>query len=169
MKKTILAIAAVLAAVMPLSAQKSGLLGTKRSIVSVEVENECEFNIFSYEKDGDRAYYLGLCSNTFDDVFVFIGKTSAEASAGMEKISGMFSAKEGTVKEFPAIHETELANGDGMKTVKISAVKKTASKKIQLRFDYPDKDGQLTCYMQQSTAKTLIKFITSYNKRHPDR
>ena len=170
MKKLIFTIAVALAALstFPVNAQKSSLLGTKRSIVSVAVDNDNEFEIFSFDKDGDRDYYMGIGTDAKEDIFLFLGNTSAEAVAGMEKIAEMFSAKEGTVREFPARLGTNLPL-EGMKTVKVSAEKKGVTRKIQLRFTYKAEKGTVESVMQQNTSKTLVKFINSYNQRHPDR
>ncbi len=136
--------------------------GSKRSIATLQASDNNFYQIFSYDnEDGARGYYLGLgdAEGSSKETFVLLGSNVNDAAASLKAIQALFDAPSGDTREYKAQTGSKLPEG-----ALINCKVKVESKK-QLCFTA----GSLTTRIQKSSVKTLLKFLTSYQKRHPDK
>ena len=137
----------------------------KRSIASVE-EGDNKIEIFAYDhEDGSRGYYLGLPSDTF----ILLGSNVNDAVTSMKQIQALFDAPVGDYRKYVARggSSKQLSEDTGNATVAVE--KKAQTKKTQLKISSKCDGKAKSATLQKATVKNLLKFLTGYQKRHPDR
>lgn len=137
----------------------------KRNIASVE-EDDKKVELFAYDHaDGARGYYLGLPS----DSFILLGTNVNDAVSSMKQILALFDAPVGDSRKYVSRggSSKQLSEETGTATVKVE--KKGQSKKTQLRISSQCNGKTGVSTLQKVSAKNLLKFLTGYQKRHPDR
>ena len=135
----------------------------KRSIASVS-DDGARYEVFAFdEPDGARAYYLGL--GTADNLFLLLGNNVNDAAGSVKKLLALFSAPIGDSCTYHARFGNTLPEGD-MVNAKVVVEKKL---KKQLVISCKAGDKKASAVMQKASAKTLLKFVQGYQKRHPDR
>ena len=140
----------------------------KRSIASVSGDPD-SYELFSYDEDGSRGYYLMMENPGFEaSLFVFLGSNVNEAAETLKGIVALYDAPVGDTKKYHGRLGTTLPLG---KTCEVKAMvqKKPTTKKIQLSFTLQGEKADMVSWMKKSDAKMLLKFLGSYQKRHPDR
>ena len=137
----------------------------KRSIASLE-NAENSFDVFAYDEDGARAYYLMM--GKADVLFVCLGSNVNEAAETLKGILALYDAPLGDYKMYKGRKGSNLPEGETC-DVKGVVKKKASSKKAQLCFTMKGEGADVVSWMQKSDAKMLLKFLSSYQKRHPDR
>lgn len=137
----------------------------KRSIASLDGE-ENSFEVFAYDEDGARAYYLMM--GKADVLFVSLGSNVNEATETLKGILALYDAPVGDYKMYKGRQGKSLPEGKVF-DVKGEVKKKASSKKAQLSFTLKGDKANTISWMQKSDAKMLLKFLSSYQKRHPDR
>ena len=156
---------AVILALVAMTVTAFAQAPAKRSIASVE-EDDKQIELFSYDhSDGTRGYYLGLPS----DAFVLLGSNVNDAVTSMKQIIALFDAPIGDSHKYVARggSSKQLSEENGTATVKVE--KKGQAKKTQLRITCKCDGKTESATLQKATAKNLLKFLTGYQKRHPDR
>lgn len=137
----------------------------KRSIASVE-EGDYKVEVFAYDhEDGTRGYYIGLPS----DAFLLLGSNVNDAVSSMKQVLALFDAPAGDSRKYVAFGGTSKQLSEEAGTANVSVEKKGAARKTQLRISCKCDGKSSVATMQKNTAKMLLKFLTSYQKRHPDR
>lgn len=170
---------ALIAAALLITLSSAFGQSNKRSIASIE-SNDDVFELFAYDEDGVRSYYL-LMGNTgyevtsavsltseFMELFVYLGSNVNEAAETMQGILALYDAPIGDYKMYTGRLGSNLPLG-ASRDVKAVVQKKLLSKKSQLSFTFQGEKANIVSWMQKSQAKMLLKFLTSYQKRHPDR
>ena len=172
MKRIVMILAVMLMAV-------AAIAQNKRSIASVATDGD-SFEIFACDEDGTRGYYL-MMENTGYEVnsavsvssdlmvlFVYLGSNVNEAAETMKGIVALYDTPVGDTKKYTGRLGTTLPLG---KSCEVRAVvqKKPLTKKTQLSFTFIGDKVNLVSWMKKSDAKILLKFLSSYQKRHPDR
>lgn len=137
----------------------------KRNIASV-TEDDNKFELFAYDhSDGARGYYLGLPS----DAYILLGTNVNDAIVSMKQILALFDAPVGDSRKYVARTGSSKQLSEKSGNANVLVEKKGQARKTQLRITSKC-DGQTgTCTMQKATAKNLLKFLSGYQKRHPDR
>lgn len=152
---------------------------SKRSISSIEGTDN-SFELFAYDEDGSRGYYLQMNKTSYEVtttvglesnlmvLFVYLGSNVNEAAETMKGILALYDAPLGDTKKYTGRLGSNLPIG---RTCDVKAVvqKKPLSKKAQLSFTLVGEKANIVSWMQKSDAKMLLKFLSSYQKRHPDR
>jgi hypothetical protein len=170
---------AMFLAVMLMTVAAVAQNNTKRSIASMENDDN-SFEIFAYDEDGTRGYFLQMNKTSYEVtsavgleskfmvLFVYLGSNVNEAAETMKGILALYDAPLGDTKKYTGRLGSNLPIG---KTCDVKAVvqKKPLSKKVQLSFTLLGENANIVSWMQKSDAKMLLKFLTSYQKRHPDR
>lgn len=136
--------------------------GSKRSIATLQATDNSYYQVFSYDDaEGARGYYLGLgaAENSSKETFVLLGSNVNDAATSLKAIQALFDAPVGDTREYKAKMGGKLPEG-----ALVSCKVKVESKK-QLCFTA----GSLNTRIQKSSVKTLLKFLSSYQKRHPDK
>lgn len=136
--------------------------GSKRSIATLQASDNSYYQIFSYDDaEGTRGYYLGLgeAEGSSKETFVLLGSNVNDAAASLKAIQALFDAPVGDTREYKAKTGGKLPEGS-----LLNCKVKVESKK-QLCFTA----GSLNTRIQKSSVKTLLKFLSSYQKRHPDK
>lgn len=137
----------------------------KRSIASVE-EGDNKVEVFAYDhEDGTRGYYIGLPSDTF----LLLGSNVNDAVTAMKQVLALFDAPVGDYRKYVAYGGTSKQLSEEAGTATVFVEKKGVAKKTQLRISFKCDGNSNVSTMQKSTAKNLLKFLTGYQKRHPDR
>ena len=137
----------------------------KRSIASLE-NDENSFEVFAYDEDGARAYYLMMGKP--EVLFVCLGSNVNEAAETLKGILALYDAPIGDYKMYKGRKGSNLPEGQTY-DVKGEVKKNASSKKVQLSFTLKGEGAGTASWMQKSDAKMLLKFLSSYQKRHPDR
>ena len=175
MKKLALIAAAVLCTLGTAFGQNN----TKRSIASIE-NNDDAFEVFAYDEDGVRSYYLQMRNTGYEvtsavslssdlmELFVYLGSNVNEAAETLKGILALYDAPIGDYKMYTGRLGGNLPIG-ATRDIKAVVQKKLLSKKSQLSFTFQGEQANIVSWMQKSDAKMLLKFLTSYQKRHPDR
>ena len=138
---------------------------TKRSIASLDNDDN-SFEVFAYDEDGSRAYYLMMGKS--DVMFVYLGSNVNEAADTMKGVLALYDAPLGDYKMYKGRVGENLPAGESY-DVKAVVKKKANAKKAQVSFTLKGEKASTVSWIQKSDAKMLLKFITSYQKRHPDR
>lgn len=134
--------------------------GFKRSIATLQAGEDSHYQIFSYDdNEGSRGYYLGLGAVSGTETFVLLGNNVNDAAQSLQAIMALFDAPKGDTMEYKAKLGAKLPEGDA-----VSCKVKVESKK-QLCFTAKSHSTRI----QKSSVKTLLKFLNSYQKRHPDK
>ena len=151
----------------------------KRSIASMEVD-EKPYEVFAYDEDGVRGYYLLMGDTGYEvtnevslasellELFVYLGSNVNEAVETMQGIVALYDAPLGDTKMFTGRLGGNLPVGIS-RDVRATVQKKLLSKKHQLSFTFIGDKVNVVSWMKKSEAKMLLKFLSSYQKRHPDR
>ena len=138
---------------------------TKRSIASLDNDDN-SFEVFAYDEDGSRAYYLMMGKK--DVMFVYLGSNVNEAAETMKGVLALYDAPIGDYKMYKGRLGENLPTGDSY-DVKAVVKKKANAKKAQISFTLKGEKANVVSWIQKSDVKMLNKFISSYQKRHPDR
>ena len=138
---------------------------TKRSIASLDNDDN-SFEVFAYDEDGSRAYYLMMGKK--DVMFVYLGSNVNEAADTMKGVLALYDAPIGDYKMYKGRLGENLPTGDSY-DVKAVVKKKANAKKAQISFTLKGEKANVVSWIQKSDVKMLNKFISSYQKRHPDR
>lgn len=174
MKKLALIAAAVICTVTSAFGQAG-----KRSIASIESDDKA-YEVFAYDEDGVRGYYLLMgdtgyevtskvsLNSEFLELFVYLGSNVNEAADTMKGVIALYDAPIGDYKMYTGRLGGNLPIG-ASREVKAVVQKKLLSKKTQLSFTFVGDQVNIVSWMKKSDAKMLSKFLTSYQKRHPDR
>lgn len=137
----------------------------KRSIATV-TEDDNRFEVFAYDHaDGARGYYLGLPS----DAYILLGSNVNDAIASMKQILALFDAPVGDSRKYVARTGSSKQLSEKSGNANVLVERKGQVRKTQLRITSKCDGQTATCTMQKATAKNLLKFLTGYQKRHPDR
>lgn len=151
----------------------------KRSIASMEVD-EKPYEVFAYDEDGVRGYYLLLGDTGYEvtttvsltsdllELFIYLGSNVNEAAETMKGIVALYDAPLGDTK----LYSGRLGGGlplGATREVRAVVQKKLLSSKHQLSFTFIGEQVNVVSWMKKSEAKMLYKFLSSYQKRHPDR
>ena len=151
----------------------------KRSIASIENDDN-SFEIFAYDEDDARGYYLMMQNTGYEvtsavslssnlmTIFVYLGSNVNEAAETMQGIVSLYDAPIGDTKQYTGRLGGLLPLGK-VCPVKAMVQKKLLSKKSQLSFTLIGEQANIVSWMKKSDAKMLAKFLSSYQKRHPDR
>ena len=156
---------AMFLAVMLMTVAAVAQNNTKRSIASLDGDDN-SFEVFAYDEDGSRAYYLMMGKTNV--LFVYLGSNVNEAADTMKGILALYDAPVGDYKKYKGRLGNNLPAGETY-DVRAEVKKKAPSKKAQLAFSLKDGQANTVSWIQKQYAKMLLKFITSYQKRHPDR
>lgn len=137
----------------------------KRNIASVEEEDK-KVEVFAYDHaDGNRGYYLGLPSGTF----VLLGSNVNDAVTSMKQILALFDAPVGDSRKYTARGGSSKQLSEETATATVVVEKKAQSRKTQIRINCKSDGKSQSATLQKATVKNLLKFLTGYQKRHPDR
>ena len=172
MKRFALILAAMLMAVAVMAQNK-------RSIASVSSDAD-NYEVFAYDEDGSRGYYLMMENTGYEvnsavsvnsdlmSLFIYLGSNVNEAAETLKGIVSLYDAPVGDTKKYSGRLGTTLPLG---KTCDVKAMvqKKPLTKKTQLSFTFQGDKANMVSWMKKSDAKMLLKFLSSYQKRHPDR
>ena len=156
---------AMFLAVLLMTVAATAQNNTKRSIASLD-NDENSFEVFAYDEDGSRAYYLMMGKS--DVMFVCLGSNVNEAADTMKGLLALYDAPIGDYKVYKGRKGENLPAGDTY-DVKAVVKKKANAKKAQISFTLKGEKASTVSWMQKSDAKMLLKFLSSYQKRHPDR
>lgn len=134
----------------------------KRSIASVDQEDQ-KVEIFAYDHaDGTRGYYVGL----HGEAFVLLGSNVNDAVTSLKQLYALFDAPVGDSRKYTMLGGTSQKLSEEAGTATVVVVKK--NKKV-LAVNYQLDGKKKAATIQKATAKNLLKFLTGYQKRHPDR
>ena len=149
-----------------------GAQNSKRSIAFVQESGDNYYQIFSYDApDGSRGYYLGMgkpeTAGASEETFVLLGTNVNDAVESLKSIYSLYGAAVGDTREFKAKTGAKLPEGDFLKA-KVQVEKKQGTNKTQLSVSCKSGSKTLVTKIEKNSVKSLQKFLSSYQKRHPD-
>ena len=87
----------------------------------------------------------------------------------MKQIQALFDAPVGDSRKYTARGGTSKQLSEEAGTATVVVEKKAPARKTQLRITCKCDGKTQSATLQKATVKNLLKFLTGYQKRHPDR